>query len=297
MARIRRRRDIIDRETLVAEIDEKLAELGTASRTQGEVLARLKDALNRGRVEVRRRFEDDAIPGGETVRALAYLVDELIAVIHHIAADKVYPISSSTKGEAICIIATGGYGRGTLAPFSDIDLLFLLPYKQTPHAEQRRRIHALRAVGPGPQGRPRLAHGRGVHPAGPRRLHHPHLDPGGPLAAAATRSWLTSCSAPLPQAGAGQGTGAGVRRRQAERARRAPRTRGRHALRGRAQRQGGQGRPARPQHALLDRQVPVPRRRRRPTWSQPGCSTAARTRALHPRRTTSCGRCAATCTT
>ena len=46
-----------------------------------------------------------------------------------------FPLVSPTKGENISIVAVGGYGRAEMAPYSDIDLLFVTPYKQTAWGE------------------------------------------------------------------------------------------------------------------------------------------------------------------
>ena len=99
------------------------------------LLPPLKAALDRGRDEIRRRFE----AGGPAARAVAeqsFLIDQLIRVLYDFVVETVYPLANPTEGEKMAIVAVGGYGRGELAPYSDIDLLFLLPYKRTPHTEQ-----------------------------------------------------------------------------------------------------------------------------------------------------------------
>lgn len=136
MPRVHKPRAIIDRKVLMGELDDMASWSGVTAKTRPKVLALFKDALAAGAVEVRRRFEEEAVSGAETTRAQSYLIDQLVAALFEFTTRHVYPKANPTKGEQIAVAATGGYGRGMLAPHSDIDLLFLLPYKQTPHVEQ-----------------------------------------------------------------------------------------------------------------------------------------------------------------
>jgi len=129
-------RQIIDRKALKAALDELVGWSGYTPKTQGQVLSIFKDAHGQGWTEVRRRFEAGECGGIDAIHAHAHLIDQLVRLIHEFALSSVYPTANPTTGEHMAVIATGGYGRGALAPFSDIDLMFLLPYKLTPHSEQ-----------------------------------------------------------------------------------------------------------------------------------------------------------------
>jgi [protein-PII] uridylyltransferase len=135
MGAISKQREIIDRRALDAALAQLAEASGAADGARGPVVALLKAALRTGSEEIRRRFEGGGF-AAQTLREQCFLMDQLIRALNDFTTIHAYPLANPTAGEHLAIVAVGGYGRGELAPHSDIDLLFLHPYKPTPHTEQ-----------------------------------------------------------------------------------------------------------------------------------------------------------------
>lgn len=123
---------ILDISTLTAQCRSVFGEEGRrVMDTRNDLLPILRKASSDGRSVIRKMLDADG-RGLDCAWRLSWLQDSIIQVLYDVTCEFVYPGIANK----IAITAVGGYGRGTLAPGSDIDLLFLLPTKHTPEMQK-----------------------------------------------------------------------------------------------------------------------------------------------------------------
>ena len=121
------RRAIVDRR--------KLAD-ALAGNDRKQATALLAGALERGREEIARRLVEQPYAGTESAASTAFLTDQIVRLTHDYVTATVHPLSNPTAGERLLLLGLGGYGRGEMAPYSDVDIAFVTPWKPTGWTEQ-----------------------------------------------------------------------------------------------------------------------------------------------------------------
>ena len=120
-----------DARELSRELEGLIDVAGSVAAARPAVLERLKELLRSARAAAARQLEDDG-NGRRCAEGLALFHDALIQLVFDYTSNHVYRATNPSDAERMAIVATGGFGRRLLAPASDLDLLFVLPYKQTP---------------------------------------------------------------------------------------------------------------------------------------------------------------------
>ncbi|MCL4676610.1 MAG: [protein-PII] uridylyltransferase, partial [Pararhodobacter sp.] len=126
---------ICDLAALDRSLDEGLADLGEARDIRAFAVKTLLETLRHGNAALRSALAAAPREARSYVRAQTWLTDIVVTCALNVAQRNLHLNHAPTEGQRMAVLAVGGYGRAEMAPQSDVDLLFLAPYKVTGWAE------------------------------------------------------------------------------------------------------------------------------------------------------------------
>ncbi len=126
---VENRRAIINRRVLA----ERIGGLRASKKLNAETAAILREALEYGRAEIARRLTEAPGNGRAAAQATAFLHDQLVRLAYDFVTERVL---DQPLGGELALVGLGGTGRGEMAPFSDLDLMFLTAKAPTADVER-----------------------------------------------------------------------------------------------------------------------------------------------------------------
>lgn len=133
MIKVKKYREIFNAKDQAKKLD-ALKEKYRPNEIRSPLLEFLKESYQNG-FEVIRNRADKGESGRNLANAQSFLTDQIIATLADVVVNYIYHNANPSKAETLCVAAFGGYGRQEMAPYSDIDIQFILPYKKNAWCE------------------------------------------------------------------------------------------------------------------------------------------------------------------